>query len=56
MALQYLRREEVKVETDLKGWVLAEYEGIPLGWMKVLANRVNNYYPREWRILKGSTN
>lgn len=56
MALQYLRREEVKVENDLKGWVLAEFEGIPLGWMKVLANRVNNYYPREWRILKGSTN
>jgi 16S rRNA C967 or C1407 C5-methylase (RsmB/RsmF family)/NOL1/NOP2/fmu family ribosome biogenesis protein len=56
IALQYLRREEVKVETELKGWVLAEYEGIPLGWMKVLANRVNNYYPREWRILKGSTN
>jgi 16S rRNA C967 or C1407 C5-methylase (RsmB/RsmF family)/NOL1/NOP2/fmu family ribosome biogenesis protein len=56
MALQYLRREEVKIETDLKGWVLAQYEGVSLGWMKVLANRVNNYYPREWRILKGSTN
>jgi NOL1/NOP2/fmu family ribosome biogenesis protein len=56
IALQYLRREEVKVENDLKGWVLAEFEGIRLGWMKVLANRVNNYYPREWRILKGSTN
>jgi 16S rRNA C967 or C1407 C5-methylase (RsmB/RsmF family)/NOL1/NOP2/fmu family ribosome biogenesis protein len=56
MALQYLRREEVKVETDLKGWVLAQFEGVSIGWMKVLANRVNNYYPREWRILKGSTN
>ena len=56
IALQYLRREEVKIETDLKGWVLAQYEGVSLGWMKVLANRVNNYYPREWRILKGSTN
>ena len=56
IALQYLRREEVEIETDLKGWVLAQYEGVSLGWMKVLANRVNNYYPREWRILKGSTN
>ena len=56
IALQYLRREEVKIETELKGWVLAQYEGVSLGWMKVLANRVNNYYPREWRILKGSTN
>ncbi|HSB91884.1 MAG TPA: hypothetical protein VLC28_02150 [Flavitalea sp.] len=56
IALQYLRREEVKIETGLKGWVLAQYEGVSLGWMKVLANRVNNYYPREWRILKGSGN
>jgi 16S rRNA C967 or C1407 C5-methylase (RsmB/RsmF family)/NOL1/NOP2/fmu family ribosome biogenesis protein len=56
MALQYLRREEVKVETDIKGWVMADYEGIRLGWMKLLANRINNYYPKEWRILKGSTN
>lgn len=56
MALQYLRREEVKVDTTLRGWVLAEYEGLPLGWMKVLPNRVNNYYPKEWRILKGSSN
>jgi len=51
-ALQYLRREEVKIESSIKGWLLVEYEGARLGWIKALGNRVNNYYPKEWRILK----
>ena len=37
-----------------QGWSLACYKSHPLGWMKVLTNRVNNYYPKEWRILKRS--
>ncbi|MCB9291905.1 MAG: hypothetical protein H6559_02045 [Lewinellaceae bacterium] len=24
---------------------------MPLGWIKGLKNRINNYFPREWRIL-----
>ena len=51
-ALQYLRKKEVMLETDHKGWALVQYEGHNLGWVKVLSNRVNNYYPKEWRILK----
>ncbi|RYY13909.1 MAG: RNA methyltransferase, partial [Chitinophagaceae bacterium] len=51
-ALQYLRREEVKIDSTLKGWILVKYEGNTLGWIKALGNRVNNYYPKEWRILK----
>lgn len=51
-ALQYLRKKEVVLQTSLKGWALATYEGLGLGWMKVLPNRMNNYYPQEWRILK----
>jgi 16S rRNA C967 or C1407 C5-methylase (RsmB/RsmF family)/NOL1/NOP2/fmu family ribosome biogenesis protein len=53
MVLQYLRKEEVSVETDHKGWALMEFKGARLGWVKILANRVNNYYPSHWRILKG---
>jgi NOL1/NOP2/fmu family ribosome biogenesis protein len=30
---------------------LIKHEGIALGWAKLLPNRVNNYYPNEWRIL-----
>jgi 16S rRNA C967 or C1407 C5-methylase (RsmB/RsmF family)/NOL1/NOP2/fmu family ribosome biogenesis protein len=50
-ALQYLRRKHIEV-TAPKGWNLVRYNGLPLGWMKVLPNRINNYYPAEWRILK----
>ena len=50
-ALQYLRKQEIKIDTSIKGWALLTYKQLPLGWMKVLANRINNYYPKEWRIL-----
>jgi 16S rRNA C967 or C1407 C5-methylase (RsmB/RsmF family)/NOL1/NOP2/fmu family ribosome biogenesis protein len=51
-AIQYLRKEEVKIETSLTGWAIARYENISLGWLKILRNRINNYYPSGWRILK----
>lgn len=51
-ALQYLRKAEVIPGTTHRGWALVEYEGHSLGWVKLLANRLNNYYPKEWRILK----
>jgi 16S rRNA C967 or C1407 C5-methylase (RsmB/RsmF family)/NOL1/NOP2/fmu family ribosome biogenesis protein len=50
-ALQYLRRKEMVLEGN-KGWNLVRYCGLPLGWVKVLPNRINNYYPAAWRILK----
>ncbi len=49
-ALQYLRRQEIKIDTTLKGWVLLTHLQLPLGWVKVLPNRINNYYPKDWRI------
>jgi NOL1/NOP2/sun family putative RNA methylase len=50
-ALQYLRKQEIKIDTAIKGWALIKYQQLPLGWVKILPNRVNNYYPKEWRIL-----
>ncbi len=50
-ALNYLRRNEIAVETLHKGWALTKFKGFSLGWLKLLGNRVNNYYPKEWRIL-----
>jgi NOL1/NOP2/sun family putative RNA methylase len=55
-AIQYLQKKEMAVNNISKGWTLAAYAGIALGWMKVLPNRINNYYPVEWRILKESAN
>ncbi len=50
-AIQYLRRENIGLNTTAKGWNLMVFEGHPLGWAKLLPNRVNNYYPKELRIL-----
>jgi NOL1/NOP2/sun family putative RNA methylase len=51
-ALMYLKKVDFQLDTTLKGWVLATYNGLGLGWLKVLPNRFNNYYPTEWRIRK----
>ncbi len=49
-ALQYLRRKDFMVNAP-RGWVLLAYGGLPIGWVKVLPNRINNYYPAGWRIV-----
>jgi 16S rRNA C967 or C1407 C5-methylase (RsmB/RsmF family)/NOL1/NOP2/fmu family ribosome biogenesis protein len=51
-ALKYLRRQDLVFENEKKGWTICRHGDINLGWMKVLPNRVNNYYPTNWRILK----
>lgn len=51
-AIQYLKRKDIKAEMNQKGWQMVNYEGHPLGWVNVLSNRINNYYPQELRILK----
>lgn len=51
-AIQYPQRKDVQLEGAAKGWQLMTYNGCPLGWANVLPNRVNNYYPKEMRILK----
>jgi NOL1/NOP2/fmu family ribosome biogenesis protein len=49
-ALSYLRRDDFELDLPQRGWLCACYEGVPLGWMKSLGNRFNNYYPKEWRV------
>ncbi|MBK8522385.1 MAG: RNA methyltransferase [Chitinophagaceae bacterium] len=50
-ALQYLRKMDITAETDMKGWVLLTAQQLPIGWIKIMPNRTNNYYPKDWRIL-----
>jgi len=49
-ALSYLRKEEMFLDIDEEGWVLVTYDDLPLGWIKNIGNRMNNYYPKDWRI------
>ncbi len=49
-ALKFLRRETIAVEKSEKGFALVSFKGLPLGWVNVLDNRINNLYPANWRI------
>lgn len=50
-ARAYLRREALTLTPDVpRGYVLATYEGLTLGWLNNLGVRANNLYPAEWRI------
>ncbi|MFN2372503.1 MAG: rRNA methyltransferase, partial [Cyclonatronaceae bacterium] len=50
-ALTSLRSEPLPAPpSGGKGWVLVRYNGLGLGWLKHAGNRMNNYYPRNWRI------
>lgn len=51
-ALQYLRKKDFLIDNAAKGWNVVRFNGYNLGWIKVLQNRVNNYYPLSLRILK----
>ncbi|MEP7375085.1 MAG: Fmu (Sun) domain protein [Chitinophagaceae bacterium] len=51
-AIGYLKRMDLHIEPRKKGWQLVTYEGNSLGWINALPNRINNYYPKELRILK----
>jgi 16S rRNA C967 or C1407 C5-methylase (RsmB/RsmF family)/NOL1/NOP2/fmu family ribosome biogenesis protein len=51
-ALKYLKRQDLHLDSAKKGWTIIRFGDIGLGWVKVLPNRVNNYYPTNWRILK----
>src|SRR5690606_40183111 len=50
-AIQLLRKAPLDF-TGGKGWLLAKYEHIALAFLKSTGNRINNYYPSEWRLRK----
>ena len=51
-AIKYLQKKETAWDTVVTGWQVVTYKGKPLGWINALPNRINNYYPKEFRILK----
>lgn len=50
-ALAYLSKANIQLQDVPKGWLMVCYNSIPLGLIKNLGNRINNYYPKNWRIL-----
>jgi len=49
-ALRFLKREDTGINDVAKGWNVIRYNGLGLGWVKALGNRMNNYLPKHWRI------
>ncbi|MFT4092249.1 MAG: RsmF rRNA methyltransferase first C-terminal domain-containing protein [Niabella sp.] len=51
-AIAYLQKKLNQLASENRGWNVACYHHFPLGWMNILPDRINNYYPKELRILK----
>lgn len=51
-AIAYLQRKPFAIEEAARGWGVITYQQFALGWVNALAGRMNNYYPKEFRILK----
>lgn len=49
-ALLFLRKEAINKEAA-RGIYLMCYKGFGIGWAKILDKRINNYLPKEFRIL-----
>ena len=52
-ALLYLKKESnFELNVPTKGWYIVTFNGNALGFIKVLDQRINNYFPNNMRILK----
>lgn len=49
-ALLFLRGQPFETDCREKGWKIVSYQKQHLGWIKLLEKRMNNYYPKSWRI------
>ena len=51
MVVAYLRKETLTLSSEVpRGYVLACYQGHPMGFLNNLGSRANNLYTTEWRI------
>ena len=51
-AIKYLQKRDLLEIPNIRSWGLIAYQNQPLGWVKKVGNRLNNYYPKEYRIRK----
>ena len=50
-ALDYLRKNSLNLTSPQTGFHIVEFQGLGLGWVNMLAGRINNLYPSGRRIL-----
>lgn len=50
IALDFLRKKPISFPSPVKGWAVVEFEGLPLGWIKMLPDRINNYLPSDMML------
>ncbi len=52
-SLEFLERKTINLESRFKSeWILVLFHNVSLGWLKLIENRTNNYYPKEWMLRK----
>ena len=51
-AIRFLQKKVLSEVPDIKSWGLVTFQNQPLGWVKKIGGRLNNYYPKEFRIRK----
>lgn len=51
LAIRYLRREALPLESPLRGYARIRYQHWSLGWVHAIGSRMNNLYPKNQRIL-----
>lgn len=52
-ALLFLKRQDFPIlPTFSSGWQLVKYKNANLGLIKVIGNRMNNYYPKDIKLVK----
>jgi 16S rRNA C967 or C1407 C5-methylase (RsmB/RsmF family)/NOL1/NOP2/fmu family ribosome biogenesis protein len=49
-SLAYLRRDNLNLKPENLGWNLLSFNRINIGFINNIGNRINNYFPVEWRI------
>ncbi|MBC7389659.1 MAG: hypothetical protein H7329_10640 [Opitutaceae bacterium] len=48
-AQKFLARQDFDCDAEI-GINLVTFNSVPLGWIKKMPNRINNYFPQEWRL------
>jgi 16S rRNA C967 or C1407 C5-methylase (RsmB/RsmF family)/NOL1/NOP2/fmu family ribosome biogenesis protein len=49
-AIRFLKKDIMKKEACPAGWLVVKHLGVNLGLAKNVGQRINNYYPTEWRV------